>query len=466
MNRTALIIIYFLILAPFPSQGQEILSHDQFMEWVRNYHPVARQADITLRFGQQEMRIARGGFDPLLYGDYDQKQFNNTRYYDKREAGIVIPTVAGVEFKGLFEQNSGQYLNDERTVPPEGLIVAGLSFNIGQGLFIDGRRAALRQAEIYRESTFAEREQILNDLYLQANQSYWNWSAAYENRKVLEEGVRLSEIRFEGIKGSYELGDLPAIDTVEAFTQILNRQFRLQTAEISYFDTGQEINTFLWGDDSMPINLNSDMVPEPVSTEIEFQNGFENLRTLIPDHPELRLADFDLASLEVERRWKAEQIKPIVKVNYNLLATSLGQLEQTPFFENNYKWGFTISTPLFLRRERGELGLTKARLDYKQNDRDLKLMRLEAKLESAINNFQTIQTQFGIFSANILGLERLLQGEMTRFEIGESSLFLINAREVAVLEARLTLNELLARRKIAHVRMLNAAGLGFLDLVN
>jgi outer membrane protein TolC len=107
------------------------------------------------------------------------------------------------------------------------------------------------------------------------------------------------------------------------------------------------------------------------------------------------------------------------------------------------------------------LGLTKAKIDFKQNDRDLKFVQLRTKLEAEINQFQTLQQQLGIYGANILGLERLLEGEQTRFQIGESSLFLINAREVSLLDGRLILNDLAAKRKIAYVQMLNAAGLGF-----
>ncbi|MCH7396950.1 TolC family protein [Belliella sp. DSM 107340] len=445
----------------FPAIAQEQLSYEQYLAWVRYYHPVAKQADINLRFGEQEMMIARGGFDPLLFGNYDNKQFNDTEYYDKREAGVKVPTMAGVELKGVFEQNSGTYLNPERTVPNNGLIAAGASVNLGQGLFIDKRRAALRQAEIYLDVTQTERQQFLNDLYFDASAAYWEWSAAYQNMMILEESVELAEVRFEGIKTSFIQGDLPAIDTIEAYTQVMNRIYRFQTAQIDYFNASQELETFLWDEEDNPMNIALTTFPENVLEQTPFDYNEATLRGLVVDHPLLRLTDYDLASLEIERRWKAEQLKPIVKVNYNFLTESIGQFNESPFFENNYKWGFTIQTPLLLRKERGGLGLTKAKIDFKQNERDLKFLQLRAKLEAEINKFQTLQQQLTVYNANIIGLERLLEGEQTRFSIGESSLFLINAREVSVLDGRLILNDLAAKKKIAYAKMLNAAGLGF-----
>lgn len=449
------------ILFPSGTFGQDTLTYLQYIQWVLKNHPVAAQSDISLELGRQEMRIARGGFDPLLYGNYDLKRFNDTQYYNKREAGILLPTVAGVEFKGVFEQNSGEYLNPEYGTPNQGLLAAGASVNIGQGLLIDSRRASLRQAEIYLKVTEAERQQMLNELYLNATEAYWNWSASFENRKVLEEGLTLAQTRFEAIKESFVLGDLPAIDTVEAYAQVLNIQFRLQSAENSFFNSTQYISNFLWGENQEPITMFPKIVPQFIMDETIFVMDIESLRAMIPLHPELKLADYELASLQVEKRWKAEQLKPVIKLNYNFLSTPTGQFEQATFFENNYKWGITFRSPLFLRKERGELGLTKARLDFGQNDRELKYIQLQTQLENEINNFETLENQFGVYSANIEALDRMLEGELTRFEIGESSLFLINAREVSVLDARLIINDLSAKRKIAFARMLYAAGLGF-----
>ncbi|SNS27003.1 Outer membrane protein TolC [Belliella buryatensis] len=450
-----------LLLLTQVTLAQETLSFDQYIEWVRFYHPVARQADINLRFGEQELRMARGGFDPKLFGNYDNKQFNGTEYYDKREGGISVPTMAGVELKGVFEQNRGTFLNAERTVPSNGLIAAGASVNLGQGLLIDQRRATLRQAEIYKDLTQSERQLFLNDLYVDATSAYWFWSASYQNLKILEESVELAQIRFEAVKESFVQGDLPAIDTVEAYTQVMNRIYRFQSAQIDFVDASQSLSTFLWDEEGQPLNLIEGIFPQDVLAPLELDYDQAALRGLVANHPVIRITDFELASLDIERRWKAEQLKPVVKVNYNFLTETVGQFNEAPFFENNYKWGVTIMTPIFLRKERGGLGLTKAKIDFKQNDRDLKFLQLQAKLEAEINNFRTLGDQLGVFNANIVGLESLLEGEQIRFQIGESSLFLINAREVSVLDGRLILNDLAAKRKIAYAKMLNAAGIGF-----
>ncbi|MCH6198224.1 TolC family protein [Aquiflexum sp. LQ15W] len=457
--------IFLLLTFGFTSlaSGQEMLSYDNYMTWVRGFHPVAKQADITVEFGEMELRASRGGFDPRLYGDYEAKRFKNTNYFDKREAGLVIPTMAGVELKGLVEYNTGTLLNPELEVPEDGLAALGASVNLAQGLLIDKRRATLRQAQVYVESTKAERMQILNDLFMESTEAYWSWAADYQNVKVLEGGVKLAEERFEMVKESYIQGDFPAIDTVEAYTQVMDRIYRLQTAQIKYFKATQFLNTFLWDENNQPVELLESVFPENILDTTLFDYDKESMREYIFRHPQLLLTDYNIESLQIDRRYKANMLLPILKVNYNFLVENINEFQLSPFLENNYKLGMTFSMPLFLRGERGDLGLAKAKINFKTYERDLKLLKLTTKLESEIYNFETVEQQLGIYTNNVNGLQKLLRGEMMRFEVGESSLFLINAREVSLISAQTTLNDLAAKRKSAYAKMLNAAGLGFDD---
>ncbi len=457
------LLIILLMFCTHSLSAQEELSFNMYMDWVQSYHPVAKLADINLRFGEQELRAARGGFDPKIFADYSTKKFKNTEYYDSRVGGIGIPTWGGVEFKGILEQNSGTFLNPEQTVPSDGLIALGASVNLGQGLFIDNRRAVLRQAQIFQEATKAERQQILNDLYLDATDAYWKWAADYKNLIVFEGGLRLAEERFEMVKESFIQGDFPAIDTVEAYTQVMDRLYRLQNAQVNFFQTTQFINTFLWDENEEPVDLMETIFPEDVLDQMLYDYSKESLRMYVLSHPELQLKDFDIASTEIERRFKADLLKPVVRVDYNFLTERANPLQVSPFLQNDYKLGLTFAMPLFLRKERGSLGFTKAKLDFKNYERELKLLQLKTKLEGEIFNFETVEQQLVVFSNNVNGLQKLLDGEVTRFDLGESSLFLVNAREVSLFNAEVTLNDLAAKRKTAYAKMLNAAGLGFDD---
>lgn len=461
MKKGIIIILITLVSIQSKAQDSLKLSFQEYMEWVRLYHPISVQAEINLRMGQMEVRQARGGFDPLIYGNLDKKEYKQSNYFDKREAGVVVPTWMGVELNGTFEQNTGRFLNSENNVPTTGLFSAGAAINLGQGFILDDRRAALRKAQIFQQATEVERINFLNELNLQATDMYWRWALAKENMNVLREGVELAKFRFNAVKRFYQLGDQAAIDTVEAYTQLLNRQYRLQIAENTYFAETQEINTFLWDENGNPMELGSGVVPQGLFEVFSSAPDFEALRIQVFRHPELRLTDYELAGLDVERRLKTQQLLPVVKLKYNFLSESFSELNPSPFFENNYKWGVSFYTPLLLRKTRGAVGLTKAKIEMKQTSRDLKEIQLKTKLESELYNWTVINQQVNTISQNVKSLEALLKGESRRFEIGESTLFLVNAREVAVIDSRLTLNDLASKLRTSYAKTRFAAGLGF-----
>ena len=442
-------------------QTGDQLDFETFMLWVKENHPIAQQAQLQLQMGDMAVRTARGDFDPLIYGNLDRKNYGGTDYYEKRQAGVDIPTWMGVELNGSFEQNSGQYLNPEYGTPDDGLIAVGASVNLGQGLILDKRRAALRQAQLYQQSTESERRQYLNYLYMQATDMYWRWALAYANQQVMEEAVELAETRFQAVKGSFRLGDVAAIDTVESYSQLLNRQYKAEAARNTLFLTVQELNTFLWDDSGEPMVLEETVHPEEVTVQEEVVLDEAALRESVSSHPSLQIADLEMATLAVERKLKAQQIIPVVKLKYNFLTENLNDFQNAGFFESDYKWGLSVYTPLFWRKSRGELGMAKAKIDYKQNSRDLKELQLRTKLEAELNNFSNLSSQISIFTKNLASLTALLSGEMRRFEIGESSLFLVNSREVSVIDSRITLNELIKKRRVAQAKVRVAAGMGF-----
>jgi len=464
MKRLLIIVIIWNL--GYQARAQDTLSYQSYIDWVGLYHPVVNQANITIDMGRQELRMARGGFDPYVYGYLDQKEFNEIGYYNKREAGLVIPTIAGVELKGRIEQNTGQFLNPEGRVPNEGLMSIGASVNLGQGLLIDGRRRALRQAEIFRDAAYVDRQIMLNELYLDASEAYWQWAAAHQDLVVMREALNLAVIRFEAIKSSFIYGDLPAIDTLEAYTQVLNREYRLQTAEMNFFQRTQTLNVYLWDATDEPMYLAETVVPQPLFEPVDLSYDLTDLRVNLENHPRMQRIDFDLANLDLDRRWRMNQLLPVAQLHYNYLTPTNGiEPGNHVFFENNYKFGATIRTPLFLRRERGALGLVRSRIDFTLRDRDMRFVNLRARLETEVNNVETLQSQFRVFGENVVGLQRLLEGEQTRFELGESSLFLINAREVSRIEGELILNDVIARRNIAYARLMFAAGVGYIELL-
>jgi outer membrane protein TolC len=116
---------------------------------------------------------------------------------------------------------------------------------------------------------------------------------------------------------------------------------------------------------------------------------------------------------------------------------------------NNYKWGLTFEMPVFLRKERGDLALADLKIQDEQYKYENNQAYLQFKIRNAIVEFNNALVQVEIYRRTVEDSEKLLDAERQMFETGESSLFLINARELAYIQAKLKLIEVIAKSQQA-----------------
>ncbi len=435
-----------VLLIPSWGVGQDsepgILTLEDLMFMVREHHPVARQAGLQTRRGEAGLRMARGGFDPKLYTSLDQKYYDDKSYFSHLDGGIKVPTWFGLEFKAGFEQQSGEYLNPERTTPAGGLLMAGVQLPLGQGLMIDQRRAALFAARINQQATEAERRLMLNDLLFNAAATYWDWVLSEYRLQVLRGARDLAAARFDFVRGSYTMGARAAIDTVEAYLQVQLFDQQIQEALIENTTVRLELSNFLWSESSVPLALDASTRP-PDSLQWMAIPGVSSdsveqwIARLGSDHPDLQRAALKLSVLEVERRLKADKLKPRVNLQYNLLAEPVGDAILSQISPANYKWGVAFEMPIFLRKERGDLQLTRVKQEEARLERDQKLLQWRNKIRTYAYALDNLEVQSRIAGETVANVRRLVEAERNRFENGESSLFVLNTRQVKLIEAEL-----------------------------
>lgn len=422
--------------------GQEIdvLPFSEYLGYVKKYHPIVKQANLVISESEAQLLKARGAFDPKLEVDYDSKKFKNTAYFNKLNTTFKIPTWYGVALKGNFEQNSGAFLNPDAKVPIEGLYNVGISVSLARGLLINERMATLNQAKLFEKQAKAENQLVVNDILFLASKSYFDWLKTYQEKKVYEKFLDNAKIRFKGLKRSYQLGEKPAIDTIEARIVLNNRELNLEKAKLNYIKASLELSNFLWIND-VPIEVQTNIIPDTkIKNYIDDALQINSIVLDLVNHPKLLSLDFKYKGLEVERRLKQNNLLPKIDLQYNFLNETPEMINS--FNTENYKAGLAISFPLFLRKERAELKLTDYKLQSVDFEKQATSIALKNKINSVLQEINSYQNQIVIADNMVSDYAILLKGEERKFEIGESSLFLINSRESKLIENNLKVIEL------------------------
>jgi outer membrane protein TolC len=446
----------------FASDSLKVFGPEAFFKVVQAFHPMAKQAELQLQKGQAEVLKSRGGFDPKVNLELNEKNFNSNNYFSLLRTDLMIPTWYGVEIKSSYEKNSGLYLNPENTTNDPGLISAGVSVSLLRGLATDQRRTALQQAKIYNTSTEVERKNMLNELLLQAGKAYWDWFVAYNQLETFSEAVRIAEERFEGVKQAAIYGDRPYVDTLESGIQLQERKLSKQQAELSFMNKTLMLSTFLWTEDDKSYELSPGVVPPNyLESGIEIQSFAalkDNLDSLLLMHPQIRLSMYKIDRLILEKRLKAEQLKPQLNLSYQPILSDVGNVWAPNMYANNYKWGVGFNMPIFLRKERGDLTLMQLKIKESELELESKTNVLYMKSQAMLNEFENTLSQVNLYTRTVGEYRALLEAEKEIFNVGESSLFLINAREVSYINARIKLIDLISKNQIAFITTQYAMG--------
>ena len=420
-------------------QNLKELSYNEFLGYVKKYHPLVKSAQLEINKAQANLMMARGGFDPKIEADFDQKQFKGKEYYSVFNSSFKIPTWYGIEVKAGFDNSEGIFVNPENTLPNQGLTSLGITIPVGQGLLINQRMADLRKAKIQIQLSQAERKLQAVEVVYNASIAYFNWKRNYSEVQLYKNYLKNAEIRYKGILTLIKNGDKPAIDSVEAGIVLKTRKWNLEDSSLKLAKAKLELSNYLWLDNNVPLELQDDILPE---NRLEKTIG-ETLKTnelladniSIENHPKINSIENKLAILEVDRKLKANSLLPKMDVGYHYLSEP-NYWNDTNF--NNYKIGLNFKFPLFLRKERGSVQLAKFKIQDTKLSLNLERVQLKNKINAQQTEINSIEKQLQLLSDLVSGNSQMLQSEERLFSLGESSIFLLNSRENNLVSIQLT----------------------------
>lgn len=459
--------LLLVILLPLSLLGQDStrsLSAEQVRELVLAYHPVARQAKLMVDNAKAGVTIARGLFDPVLENESARKTFDGTDYYNYNRPELNIPAWFGGEIRIGLEDLSGNRTDPSETKGQTSF--AGITVPLAKNLLMDKRRAALQTAKIFRDASPVEQRNILNNLLQEAIHSYWDWARQYQEWKILERAVTVNQQRLRLVQTAFRLGDRPAIDTIEALTQLQSFELMRNDAWLGFQNAGLELSQFLWQDNNNPVDLPENVMPaDRLETTLTGAIPLPLLDSILGlarrNHPELQVYSFKLEALNVEKKLKFQELLPSLQFTYNQLGKGYDLLKtlRGPLLENNFRYGFRVGIPLRLSQGRGEYRVAKNKILETQLQQQQKSLKVETTVKKYFNELSVLQQQISLQEQAYRNYAALQQGEETRFRAGESSLFLINARENSALNAFRKLQELKAKFFKARVSLQWASGL-------
>lgn len=438
------LFLYLILLSASGSFAQTTLlpGYNDFISGILQSNPLAKRANNEKRYSELLLRAARGNYDPLVSGNYDQKQFNGSNYFTTLNSEIKQPIFTNQYLNFGYDYGVGSNISPEFYTPSQGLPYLGLEVGVLQGLIIDKRRAEVLKAKEYVNYFTAEQKIQLNNLLFESSQRYFEWLFSAKQIALNNYFMDAARKRLEGIEALANVGERATVDTVEAVIFYQTRLLDLQNALMENQKSSNDLSSFIWQNETPSLLNNNYQTTDSLevyynkakSALVENLNLTNNLNPILSKYSALQNV------LNVDVRLKKEMIKPILNVKYNFLSNGTSVINPQ-FSNNNYKWGLNMSFPLLLRNSSNEYKIAKV---VSQNN-SLELSNKTNELNFKVN---ALQQNISILAQQLLNAERsvsysklLLEAEKLKFDNGESSLFMLNTRENKLLETELKLAE-------------------------
>lgn len=480
INRIFILLIIGICTSPIVAQQKgKIFPFKDYYELVLANHPMAKQAFLLSDIAKSEVLMARGTLDAKFEFEITQKflqdrtQFDSknqgTNYYTYLDNGLKIPLWFGPDLQFGFEDNTGKLVNPTSFTPPGGLAYAGVKIPILQGMVIDERRAAVRQARIMQNIAENEKIKLVNKVLFSASKAYLDWIYEYKRFMFLSESYKFAEIRFEGIKQRALNGDAAFIDTLEALSLFQERLIDLQNVENDLQNAQVVVSTFLWTPQNEPLELDMALIPEVDTTFIKLSDSkIKEIQSVqSTQHPELLKLDGKLRQYEIEVKLARDKLLPNFDIDYKYLTSNIsnytGEISSN-YLANNYKVGLTLLQPIFLRKERGKIQLTKIKLNQTQFERNMAAREIANNITQVANDLETYELQIKLQQSLVGYAKALRDAELEKFNVGESSMFLTNSRETKFLETQVKLADLKRKLEKTKFELLYEAGVNGLKI--
>ena len=296
-------------------------------------------------------------------------------------------------------------------------------------MFTDEQRTQLKRAQVALELSGTEQQIALNELLYDAGQAFLMLQEQEAQLALATKMAELAKNRLAQMRTYEELGDRAAIDTLEASAQYQQRNVDLRQRQLLWDNARLQVEQFLWDQGLVPLKLDSALAISPLALRKPVLNASDSLL-----NPYLATYGYKLRDLTLERKLKLEQLKPEFNINYNLLQTP-NQLASAQFNFANYKWGLGFYMPLLLRKERNSLRITGLKLENTKLELSNKQRELETKLKQIQNEWSANYDQALLSAEVATSYEALSIAETRMFDLGESSLFMINAREMSYISS-------------------------------
>lgn len=410
----------------------------QLIDSMLHYHPYVLAIDEGNYQAAAELEIARSRFDPMV----EQKTTS-------RLSGYYDGTNLTQRFSNPIENFNGEVFTEYRISEGDfplyeggyetlsgGEASVGVALSLLQNREIDKRRTELKNAGLASSQWQALAASLKNEFIYKGVSEYIAWYESAQQVLAVEELLKAAAERESALTIRVEKGDVASIVLTEFRANIL--QQRLLLAELKQKrDAHAQMLTYYWrSPEGAMLAIDENQPPDQLNWPFWVGDGqLATLRKALNQHPELDVMRLEQQVVENKVELSKNALLPKLDLKASV-ARDLGA-GPTSLDGTETKLGLAFSYPLGNRKAKAE----QAQLLSKKRELEHKLtstqQAIAQRFEQALVYWLQAKDISTLQSENAALANTLAKVEKTRFDAGDSDMFVLNARAQNEIKARI-----------------------------
>jgi outer membrane protein, heavy metal efflux system len=414
------------------ANSTKILSIEHLLTHVQNNVPLIMAAEKEKDVAEGSLLAARGGFD----GRWLTKGALTTGVYPNQTLDTVLyqpTTLWGTSLFAGWRWGQGDFAlyDGKMKTTPWGEFRAGLMVPILRDGKIDKKRAQINKAKLGIKLAGLSVTQQRIEVAQEASYAYWKWVAAGHAHQIAISLVELAEARDVGIRDRVARGLLPQLEAIDNQRTILSRKSLATKALRDFQKATFKLSLFLRDEKGEPLLPSSDQVPPTMTNPVEPIRSTTDYWVAIAqkNRPEFRFLALKQKQKMIERDWANNQTLP--RLDINLMASQDSWFQQPQREPTEFKAMFLLDIPLATRTARGNYQVANAQLAQLKWKQRFTLDKIRVQIQDALSAWQNSKQRWELAKQEV-GVARLVeQAEKDKFQLGSTSILLVNLREQA-----------------------------------
>jgi len=417
--------------------GAEPLTIEELLASVDRAFPLIEAVVAERRLAEGAAMSARGEFDLKLKAEAGSQQLGF--YRNEALEGFLEQntTLWGTTVYGGYRVGRGTFgpYDEKALTLSGGEWSGGFRMPLLKDRAVDRRRTDLQTTALeVRGAEFTISKERLK-IYKEALKQYWEWVAAGRQISVAKGLLDLAEQRNRQLEDSVKLGQLAPVEVTDNVRAILQRRSALVNAERYLQGAGIGLSLFFRDAAGDPLQPGADRMldsfPEPAALAPEQETL--DLAAAMTARPEIQSLLIKRRQQDAEARLAKNQMQPQLDVYFNYSRDAgVGRLSRKG---NEIEGGLSFELPAQRRKAMGKQTQAEAKLTM--IDAELRFARDQVLLgvQDAASAVRAAYQVVGVVREELKASRVLEEAERVRFELGDSTQFFVNQRELATADA-------------------------------